>query len=103
MRKKSMKTMMAAILTMCMCFNPIVTASVHAEDEIVKSEQTQTTENPVPETEPTLVYGDEKLADKDAFVLMMVGDGFTEAEQEKFYDESKKVADYVMNSNFALE
>lgn len=99
MRKKSMKTMMAAILTMCMCFNPIVTASVHAEDEIVKSEQTQTTENPVPETEPTLVYGDEKLADKDAFVLMMVGDGFTEAEQEKFYDESKKVADYVMNTS----
>ncbi len=45
-----------------------------------------------------LLYGDENLADKDAFILLMFGDGFTESEQDKFYKESKDIADYVMTT-----
>lgn len=43
-----------------------------------------------------LVYGDEALADEDAFVLLIMGDGFTAEEQDKFYTEAKNTADYIM-------
>ncbi|MDD6211750.1 MAG: hypothetical protein PUB22_01150 [Clostridiales bacterium] len=39
----------------------------------------------VPDTDPVLVFGDENLADEDAFVLLMYGDGFTAEEQDTFY------------------
>lgn len=46
-----------------------------------------------------LVYGDASLSDGDAFVLLIFGDGFTAVEQEKFYTEAKKTADYVMETS----
>lgn len=46
-----------------------------------------------------LVYGDENLADEDAFVLLIFGDGFTAADQAKFFTESKTTAEYVMNTS----
>lgn len=46
-----------------------------------------------------LVYGDENLADKDAFILLILGDGFTKEEQDKFFNESKIMAEYVMDTS----
>ena len=70
-----------------------------AEKKAAKAPAKATSENSVPDEKPMLVYGDEKLADKDAFVLLMCGDGFTAEEQDKFYSESKKVAEYVMKTS----
>ena len=36
-------------------------------------------------TDWKLVYGDKDLADKDALVLLIFGDGFTAEQQEKFF------------------
>ena len=58
-----------------------------------------TDEEAVPADAPRLVYGDQELSDDDAFVLLMFGDGFTADEQEKFYTESKNIADYVMETS----
>ena len=73
-------------------------AKVEAQEEKTDAapEETLETKEAVPDTEPTLVYGDENLKDEDAFILLMFGDGFTESEQDKFYAESEKIADYVM-------
>ncbi|MCI7124482.1 MAG: M64 family metallopeptidase [Clostridia bacterium] len=70
-----------------------------AEKKAAKAPAKAASENSVPDEKPMLVYGDEKLADKDAFVLLMCGDGFTAEEQDKFYSESKKVAEYVMKTS----
>ena len=43
-----------------------------------------------------LVYGNKTLADEDAFVLLIMGDGFTTDEQDKFYDSAKNTAEYIM-------
>ena len=36
--------------------------------------------DPIPDKTPHLVYGDKSLADEDAFVLLIFGDGFTASE-----------------------
>lgn len=46
-----------------------------------------------------LVYGDASVPDADAFVLLVFGDGFTAEEQDKFYTEATKTADYVMETS----
>lgn len=46
-----------------------------------------------------LVYGNESLADEDAFVLLILGDGFTKDQQDKFYEEARKTAEYVMGTS----
>ena len=51
----------------------------------------------VPEQSARLVYGNEQLPDEDAFILLIMGDGFTKDEQDKFFVESKKTADYIMS------
>lgn len=43
-----------------------------------------------------LVYGDEALADEDALVLLVMGDGFTAEEQDYFYESAAETAEYVM-------
>lgn len=43
-----------------------------------------------------LVYGNPNLADEDAFVLLVMGDGFKADEQEKFFTEASNTANYVM-------
>lgn len=58
-----------------------------------------TDDEAVPADAPRLVYGSQELSDDDAFVLLMFGDGFTKDEQEKFYTESKRIADYVMETS----
>ena len=58
-----------------------------------------TDDEAVPADAPRLVYGSQELSDDDAFVLLMFGDGFTKDEQEKFYTESKRIADYVMKTS----
>lgn len=46
-----------------------------------------------------LVYGDESLADKDALVLTIFGDGFTAEQQDTFYEKAKETAEYVMKTS----
>lgn len=46
-----------------------------------------------------LVYGDESLADSDAFVLLILAEGFTEGEQEKFYGAAKRIALHLVSSS----
>lgn len=50
----------------------------------------------VPDPVPKLVYGNPNLPDEDAFVLLIFGDGFTKDQQQTFFDEAQKTADYVM-------
>lgn len=46
-----------------------------------------------------LVYGDESLADSKAFVLLILAEGFTEGEQEKFYEGAKRMALHLVSSS----
>lgn len=48
---------------------------------------------------PMLVYGDTDLADEDAFVLLIFGDGFTDQEQELFYEKAREAAVYTMQTS----
>ncbi len=59
----------------------------------------ESAEGPVAGASPRLVYGDSTLSDADAFVLLMFGDGFTKDEQDKFYSESERIAEYVMDTS----
>ncbi|MDO4311687.1 MAG: M64 family metallopeptidase [Eubacteriales bacterium] len=43
-----------------------------------------------------LLYGDEKLADEDALVLLVMGDGFTVDEQDSFWDYAQSSSSYLM-------
>ncbi|HCT89788.1 MAG TPA: hypothetical protein DF613_00170 [Lachnospiraceae bacterium] len=49
--------------------------------------------------QPTLVYGDANLADEDAFVLLIFGDGFRADEQALFYEQARTAAVYTMNTS----
>lgn len=72
-------------------------AEVQKKEVETKSvEKNVKAEDPIPEKTPRLVYGNKNLPDKDAFVLLIFGDGFTKDEQDKFYKEAEKTADYVM-------
>ncbi len=42
-----------------------------------------------------LVYGDESLDDEDAFVILLMADGFTAREQEKFFMGTRKIAGFL--------
>ena len=55
-----------------------------AADAAEAEPQALTDEEAVPADPARLVYGDENLPNKDAFVLMILGDGFTKTEQDKF-------------------
>lgn len=79
-----------------------VEAEIETKAETEAEESAETEEDvdeAVPDTDPVLVFGDENLADEDAFILLMFGDGFTVEEQDKFYEESRKVAKYVMDTS----
>lgn len=74
--------------------------NVEANDVSEPEPATETSdEEAVPADAPRLVYGDPNLANDDAFVLLMFGDGFTKTEQDKFYEESENIADYVMDTS----
>ena len=45
--------------------------------------------------QPMLVYGDTDLADEDAFVLLIFGDGFTADEQKLIYEQARAAAVYA--------
>ncbi|MGN0299678.1 MAG: M64 family metallopeptidase, partial [Lachnospiraceae bacterium] len=46
-----------------------------------------------------LVYGEKSLADEDAVVLLIMGDGFTAKEQKDFYKAAEETANHIMNSS----
>lgn len=73
--------------------------SPDAETEPAVENISKAVDNPIPDPKPHLVYGDENLADEDAFVLLVFGDGFTANQQQKFFDEAKKTADYLMETS----
>lgn len=70
-----------------------------AADAAEAEPQALTDEEAVPADPARLVYGDENLPNKDAFVLMILGDGFTKTEQDKFYAEADKTAKYIMETS----
>lgn len=74
---------------------------VHAEEgeNMEKQDETTRVTDPIPDKTPHLVYGKEDLKDEDAFVLLVLGDGFTQNEQEKFFKEAKKTAEYLMETS----
>lgn len=52
--------------------------------------------------DPKLVYCDKsakKVADKDALVFLILGDGFTKSDEQKFYDKAKETAQYMMKTS----
>lgn len=82
---------------------PEMTTQDIQNDETTENDVPQATAeevaDPVPDKTPHLVFGSKDLADEDAFVLLMFGDGFTSEEQSKFYSESEKIADYIMETS----
>jgi len=46
-----------------------------------------------------LVYGDVNLADEDAFVLFIMGDGFDSSERDKLYEKAEEFALYLMGTS----
>lgn len=95
-------------LAFCVCMAAFVAGIVLSGQTIVHAEegteQEETKEmekvvDPIPDKTPHLVYGEESLKDEDAFVLLVLGDGFMENEQEKFFQEAKKTADYLMQTS----
>ena len=45
-----------------------------------------------------LLYGNKWIPDRDAFVFMILGDGFTDREQDYFYQAAKKTAEAIMET-----
>ncbi|MGN0293928.1 MAG: M64 family metallopeptidase [Lachnospiraceae bacterium] len=81
-----------------------VSEDVVSENDVSENDSAAALEDNSEETEDTdpvgelkLVYGDETLADEDALVLLIMGDGFTKEEQEKFYEEAANTAEYMMD------
>lgn len=46
-----------------------------------------------------LLYGDESLADEDALVLLVLGDGFTADEQDSFFNYAQTGANYLAETS----
>lgn len=90
--KKRFKLIGSVLMAFVLLLSPLSYMCVNAAD--VTTEETVT--DPIPDKTPKLVYGNPELPDEDAFVLLMLGDGFTADQQTKFFDESEKIADYVM-------
>lgn len=65
--------------------------------EIVESKEVDIDESKVGELKK--VYGRDDLADEDAFVLLMFGDGFTADQQDKFYESAEENAEYIMKTS----
>lgn len=94
--KRSVKKGIAVMLTLVLGVLAGVsqTPLLHVQAEETGGNESQ---NPaVPDPNPHLVYGDPDLQDEDAFVLLILGDGFTADQQQTFFDEAQKTADYVM-------
>ena len=74
----------------------------NVEDGVIEFEIVEGREidfSKVSEREVELVYGNEDLADEDAFILFMFGDGFTAEQQDSFYEVAKENAEYIMNTS----
>lgn len=82
------------VLSLCMIQVQVIMAKDVEEENKVEQKL-----DSVPEKTPRLVFGEKDLPDKDAFVLLIFGDGFTKGEQDKFFAEAKKTATYVMNTS----
>lgn len=70
-----------------------------AEENLPAAYANETDDPAVPEGKARLVFGNEALADEDAFVLLMCGDGFTKDEQGTFFSESERIAEYIMDTS----
>ncbi|MDD6043228.1 MAG: M64 family metallopeptidase, partial [Eubacteriaceae bacterium] len=114
MKKESIQRRISAIiLVMLLVFSslsPVGSAAVYATEnanttDAVKTKATTfasadpTTDLAVPEGQARLLTGDENIADEDALVLTIVGDGFTVDEQDKFFEYAQNTADYIMNTS----
>ena len=88
--KRSVKKGIAVMLTLVLGVLAGVsqTPLLHVQAEETGGNESQ---NPaVPDPNPHLVYGDPDLPDEDAFVLLILGDGFTADQQQTFFDEAQK-------------
>lgn len=94
--KKRFAPVLAGALVISSLLIPPATTSAA---EPVPVQTAKDTADPIPDKTPHLVYGSKTLADEDAFVLLIFGDGFTADQQQKFYDESQKTADYLMQTS----
>lgn len=45
-----------------------------------------------------LVAGNKQIKDEDAFVFVILGDGFTESQQELFFEKAEETAAYMLNT-----
>lgn len=88
--KKLLKRAMSMLLALCMILSALVIpsetgAKAYAADDGVG--------------ECRLVFGDKNLADEDAMILTIFGDGYTAEEQDKFYSDAQSQAEYLVNSS----
>lgn len=74
----------ACMLILCSLFFLAVPRSVQADDNV---------------QELRLVAGNKRAKDEDAFVFVILGDGFTEAEQELFFEKAEETAKYILETS----
>lgn len=83
----------AMLLALLLAFSGVSVSSVHAAEPEAES-KAAVDESEIGELK--LVYGEESLSDDDALVLLIMGDGFTEEDQDTFYQEAVNTAEYMM-------
>ncbi len=100
MKKRSWKTRALAVaLSLLLLCRPegLAGLTAYAAEDTGSQETTDGSASQDAEVgELKLVYGDEALADADAMVLMLMGDGFAAEDQDKFYEAAEDTAANIM-------
>ena len=84
MKNYSRRMIMTCFLVFCSLFFLSVPQRVRGDDNV---------------QEFRLVAGNKWAKDEDAFVFVILGDGFTEAEQEFFFEKAEKTAGYILETS----
>ena len=84
MKNYSRRMIMTCFLVFCSLFFLSVPQRVRGDDNV---------------QELRLVAGNKWAKDEDAFVFVILGDGFTEAEQEFFFEKAEKTAGYILETS----
>lgn len=84
MKIYSRRMIKVCILILCSLFFLSVPQPVRADDNV---------------QELRLVAGNKRAKDEDAFVFVILGDGFTETQQELFFEKAEETAGYILEAS----
>lgn len=101
MKKRSISLLLALALLLSLCPFALADGAEAVPVQVTyegEDDEAHTEEMTVSGREVELVYGAEALDDRDALVLLIMGDGFQEGEQDAFYAAAEKTADHIMST-----